>query len=124
LGKNGGCVGSNPTNGSDQCGTGQYWNGSACAAIARTCQPTEYWNGVACVNSQAECATFTGSAAVVAEEVRAIRVRMQNACSNDPSGQECSDLKQSYAGAILRYRMAISGAPVSCRTMLPDPLSL
>jgi hypothetical protein len=43
---------------------------------------------------------------------------------DDPSGQECSDRKQSYAGAIERYRMAISGAPANCRAMLPDPLSL
>jgi hypothetical protein len=124
LGKNGGCVASNPTIGSDQCGTGQYWNGAACAAIGRTCQANEYWNGVACVNSQTECASFSASAASVANEVRAVKVRMQNACMNDPSGQECSDLKQSYAAALERYRMAISGAPASCRATLPDPLSL
>ena len=124
LGKNGGCVASNPTNGSDQCGTGQYWNGGACTAIVRACQANEYWNGVACVNSQTECASFSASAALVANEVRSVKVRMQNACMDDPSGQECSDLKQSYAGAIERYRMAISGAPVNCRAMLPDPLSL
>jgi hypothetical protein len=124
LGKQGGCVASNPVNGSDQCGTGQYWNGGACTAIVRACQPNEYWNGVACVNSQTECATINASAALAANEVRAARAQMQSACMDDPSGQECSDLKQSYAGAIERYRMAISGAPANCRAMLPDPVSL
>jgi hypothetical protein len=123
-GQHGGCVASNPTNGSDQCGTGQYWNGGACTAIVRACQANEYWNGVACVNSQAECANFSASAASVANEVRAARAQMQSACMDDPSGQECSNLKQNYAGAIERYRMAMSGAPANCRAMLPDPLSL
>jgi len=124
LGQHGGCVASNPVNGSDRCGTGQYWNGAACAAIVRACQPNEYWNGVACVNSQTECATINASAALAANEVRAARAQMQSACMDDPSGQECSDLKQSYAAAIERYRMAISGAPANCRATLPDPLSL
>jgi hypothetical protein len=124
LGKNGGCIASNPTNGSDQCGTGQYWNGATCTVITRTCQPNEYWNGVACVNLQTECATINASAALTANEVRAARAQMQSACMDDPSGQECSNLKQSYAAAIERYRMAISGAPANCRAMLPDPLSL
>jgi hypothetical protein len=49
---------------------------------------------------------------------------MEAACSNDPFGEECMRLTQSYDGALLRYRMLMNEAPVSCRTMLADPISL
>jgi len=49
---------------------------------------------------------------------------MEAACSNDPYGQDCMGLTQGHDGAVQRYEMLMNEAPVSCRTMLPDPLSL
>ena len=67
---------------------------------------------------------YKGRGALLANELRGIQARMQTACSTNPAGQECFDLKQSHDGALLRYRMLLNEAPISCRNLLPDPLSL
>jgi len=71
-----------------------------------------------------DCATIDARAASLANEVRGARAQMQNACSNNSSGQECGALKQSYDGAVERYRMLLNEAPVNCRGTLADPISL
>ncbi|HWY22126.1 MAG TPA: hypothetical protein VNX26_12955 [Candidatus Acidoferrum sp.] len=57
-------------------------------------------------------------------DARSIHRDKDAACNNDPYGQECMRLTQSYDSAVLSYEMLLNEAPVSCRTMLPDPLSL
>jgi hypothetical protein len=49
---------------------------------------------------------------------------MDDACRNNPSGQKCAELQQSYNSAVLRYRMLMNEAPTTCRTMLLDPLAI
>jgi hypothetical protein len=104
-GKNGGCVAA-PIN-----------NSGACAA-------DEYWNGTSCVARLAECASVGAQASALANQVRAAKAQMQNVCSAEPSGQDCSDFRQNYDGAVERYRVLQNAAPTNCRTMLLDPLAL
>ena len=123
LGKNGGCAAA-PTTDSGECPAGQYWNGGACVESAHQCPPAEYWNGTACVSRSAECASIDSQAAGLANEVRAAKAQMQNACSNNSSEQECGDSKQNYEVTVERYRILPGGAPPSCRATLLDPLAL
>jgi len=67
---------------------------------------------------------YISRASLLVNELRGIRVRKQTACSANPSGQDCLDLMQSHQEALLRYRMLLTEAPMSCRALLPDPLSL
>jgi hypothetical protein len=132
VGKNGACVSTTaaaantPVNAavSHECPATETWNGAACVVSARQCRPNEYWNGASCVASTAECVSIDSRAAMLADEIRGDRAQMQNACSEDPYGQECNRLTRSYDGAVQRYRMLIGEAPVSCRPTLADPLSL
>jgi hypothetical protein len=112
------------------CPPGQPGKNGACATnamqpnIASTrCLPNESWNGAGCVNT-AQCATFRSRADLLTAEARGNQADMAAACSTDPNGQECSRLSQSHDGAVQRYRMLLNEAPVNCRTLLPDPLSL
>jgi hypothetical protein len=127
VGKNGACVGTPSASAtvSHQCLPDETWNGSACMPTG-PCPPSEVWDGARCVARTAttECASIDARAAGLANEIRGIRAETQTACSTNPSGQQCSDLKQSYDGAVLRYRMLLDEAPVECRATLPDPLSL
>ena len=124
AGKNGTCAGTPTQNpAQNQCAPNGTWNGVSCVATD-LCAPTEYWNGFQCVARSNDCASIDARAAMLANEIRGTHAQMQQACSSNPSGKECSELKQSYDGAILRYRMLMNEAPVGCRTSLPDPLSL
>jgi hypothetical protein len=123
-GKNGGCIASSITNRVDQCQPGEYSNGANCITTAQQCPPNERWNGTSCVASLGQCAAISGRSALQVAEARSTRTRMQAECSKNPAGQECLELKQSYEGAVQRYRMLLNEAPVECRTTLPDPLSL
>jgi hypothetical protein len=76
------------------------------------------------VARQADCATINARAASLANVVRGAKTKMQSACSNNSSAQECSGLKQNYDGAVERYRMLMNESPLNCRTLVPDPLSL
>src|SRR5579864_1425019 len=124
AGKNGKCAAPPPpTNiASTGCQPPESWNGVARVASTR-CRPGAYWNGAMCTNT-AECAAFSGRAAILANELRGMRAQMQSACSNNSSGQECVDLTNGYEGALQRYRMLLNEAPLTCRTSLPDPASL
>jgi len=123
-GKNGTCVATAAPadTASTLCPPNESWNGSSCIATAQ-CRPGESWNGVECVNPT-QCATFGARANLLTAEARGISADMQAACFKDPYGQECIRLTQSHDGAVQRYRMLLNEAPVGCRTMLPDPLSL
>jgi len=104
------------------CPPNESWNGSSCIATAQ-CRPGESWNGAECVNPT-QCATFGARADLLTAEARGISADMQAACLKDPHEQECMRLTQSHDGAVQRYRMLLNEVPVSCRTMLADPLSL
>lgn len=119
-GKNGGCV-AVPTN--TTCAAGQHWNGAACGASPNQCPSNDYWNGGVCGARLNDCASINARAAMLANEVRGAKSQMQNACLNNSSGQDCGELKLSYDGAVDRYRILQSEAPLNCRTMLADPLS-
>jgi hypothetical protein len=123
AGKNGNCVTRPaPANTATACQLNEYWNGNACMATNR-CQAGESWNGFECV-SPGQCAMFSSRADLLAAEARSIRRDMEAACATDPLGQECMRFTQSHDGAVQRYEMLMNEAPVSCRTVLPDPLSL
>ena len=126
AGKNGGCVATPaPTTNtiSHLCQPNETWHGAACVATYQ-CRPGEFWNGAQCTNRTAECANTDARAAMLAHEVRTTRMDMDAACVNHPSGQQCRSLKQSYDFAVQRYRILLNEAPVACRSMLLDPLSL
>jgi hypothetical protein len=111
------------------CPPGESRNGKgACAAPATVaardrnrCGAGTAWNGVTCADYYEDpCA----SARMAAEELRRIQAQMESACSGNSSGQECSDLKQRYEQGLESYESSLRGAPLSCRTGLPDPHSL
>jgi len=108
---------------SNLCQPGQYWNGGACAGTL-ACQPGNFWNGTTCVEEADRCGTFDTRAAMLANELRGIRSEMDRVCLQDPNGQQCMELTLQHDEALLRYRMLLNEAPVSCRVMMPDPLSL
>jgi hypothetical protein len=118
----GGCV-TTVVNNSGQCQTGQVWNGGSCLTPVQ-CPANAYWNGANCTTNGAACATINGRAAMDINELRGLKGRTREACSEDPSGQECSNLTQELNGATLRYRMLLNEASPTCRTTLPDPDSL
>jgi len=70
------------------------------------------------------CGTFDTRAAMLANELRGIRSEMDRVCLQDPNGQQCKELTLQHDEALLRYHMLLNEAPVSCRVMMPDPLSL
>jgi hypothetical protein len=124
AGKNGKCGTSPQSNiASNQCQSNESWNGAACMAV-QSCSANESWNGARCVARTDECGNISARAALQAHEVRAARMGMAAACANNPSGQQCGDLKRSYDSAVQRYRMLMNEASPNCRSMLQDPLSL
>lgn len=112
------------------CPPGEARKGTgACAVPAamvanNRCLPGQPWNGAACVANGSDCAMYSSRAAILANELRGVRSEMERACSGDRSGHQCLELTGQHDGALLRYRGLLNEAPASCRTMLPDPLSL
>jgi hypothetical protein len=49
---------------------------------------------------------------------------MDRVCLQDPNGQQCRELTTQHDMALSRYWILLNEAPVSCRAMMPDPLSL
>jgi hypothetical protein len=118
--KDGACAAVPSNNG--QCQSGQFWNGSACAA-APQCQPGEIWNGGACTVNAIQCAGFNSRAAALANEIRGVKAQMQMSCLGNATAQDCDALQQQYDGAVSRYRMLQNEAPIACRALLADPAS-
>ena len=123
AGKNGNCVPTSaPASTASACQPNESWNGNACAATNR-CHAGELWNGFECL-SPGQCTMFSSRGSLLAMDARSAHRDKEAACNNDPYGQECMRLTQSYDSALLSYEMLLNEAPVSCRTMLPDPPSL
>ncbi len=122
-GKNGNCVATAASaKSAPACQANEFWNGNSCMAGNR-CQAGESWNGFEC-STPGQCAMFSSRASLLAMDARSAHRDMEAACNNDPYGQQCMLSTQSYDSALLSYQMLLNEAPVSCRTLLPDPLSL
>jgi hypothetical protein len=106
-----------------QCQPGESWNGGACVPFNQ-CLAGQYWNGAVCIAAQANCETFIGRGAMLANELRGLKAQIQVACSQNPPAQDCEDLKMRQIGAVQRYQMLLSEAGPTCHSALPDPLSL
>jgi hypothetical protein len=132
-----GCVATVVQNPTQQCAVGQAWNGLSCVASAQ-CPAGQYWNGASCQPSQCpageywdgircsigSCTSINGRAELAIAEIRSLRSRTQQACSQNSSAQDCTDLKTELAGAIQRYEMLLNEATPACRTNLPNSYSL
>jgi len=109
---------------SAQCPAGEVWNGTSCI-LSRQCPAGEVWNGLSCVAATDQCISFQNRAAPMIAELRNLRSDVQQACGQNPSGQNCMDLKQDQQLALDRYTLLWNEAPVECRTtFLPDPETL
>ena len=118
----GGCVPTTKTT-TQQCAAGESWNGSSCYPTTQ-CQAGETWDGLRCIPAAFQCANINGRASILVTELRGLRARVQQACSQDPSSSECQEAKQEQSGALQRYQMLLTEANPACRTGLPDPYSL
>ena len=105
------------------CPAGQISNGGSCLPVVQ-CRAGESWDGARCVDYSTACATISGRAATLIAEIKGLRAESEQYCMQDPSGQECADSKRRLDGALLRYRMLLTEASPTCRTQMPDPLSL
>ena len=120
-GKNGACAAAIAQNSFvAECPHGESLIGTGCVQTDR-CPPGEIWNGSVCIAP--ECPSFTSRAAMLANEIRMAKSQMQTACSGNAPASDCDARKQEYDGAVTRYRMLQNEAPVTCRTLLADPLS-
>jgi len=106
-----------------QCQPGGTWNGTACTPSSN-CAPGELWNGASCVASANECSSIDGRAAILVNELRGIKAQIQDVCGQNPSGQDCENLKQRQREALQRYQMLLSEAAPRCQRTLEDPGSL
>jgi len=123
------------------CGAGTFWDGSACVAAVNACPPGQVWNGVACaasvqcradeiwdglrcVDSAYACASYEGRAAPLISGLRNLRVDLQEACSQNPSGQACAELQAQQQGTMDQYMALWNEAPAACHARLPEPGSL
>lgn len=104
------------------CPPGEPYGSGRCSPYPASslCPRGAIWDGIRCVAHSDSC----DSAALVAQELRAIQSQMRMACSPDPSTLQCRDLQQKHESALSRYRMYLNAAPPSCRGTLPDPASL
>lgn len=62
--------------------------------------------------------------AIPVNEIKGLKAQMQKACSQNPLGQHCDDLKLRQTSALQRYQMLLSEAGPNCWARLADPASL
>lgn len=123
AGKNGACT-SAPTNTAvtpKACPVGQVWNGATCTVTGVHCPAGQVANGNSC---RADCSLVTGQSGNLITELRSARQEKDQACMQAPGSAQCQQADAQYSGALERYRMLLAGAPVECRTSLPDPISI
>jgi hypothetical protein len=109
-----------------RCPAGETAGKTGCTPAAQNqqafqCPAGSWWNGGACIASPRECASFTGRAELLLNELRSLDAEVRNACSNDPSSTECRDAKIRRDEALQRYRMLQNEASQECRGLLPEP---
>jgi hypothetical protein len=110
-----------------RCPAGETVGKGGCTAPAAQnqqafqCPAGSWWNGGACIPSPRECASFTGRAELLLNELRSLEAEVRNVCSNDPSSTECRDAKIRRDEALQRYRMLQNETSQECRGLLPEP---
>ncbi len=125
----GGCVANTPIaepaiQPFEQCQPGETWNGAVCTP-SYSCTPAERWNGARCVVSADECVSIDGRAAILVNELRGLKARIQDACGQNPPGQDCEDLKLRQTEVLQRYQMLVTTeAGPECQATLETPGSL
>lgn len=102
------------------CPAGQTWNGVQCAPVgAQQCLPGQTLSGTSC---QTNCTIVTAGAQNYIELLRMARQDEDQACTRNPTGQECQQAESTYNTRLNEYRMFLAGAPTTCA--LPDPISI
>jgi hypothetical protein len=106
------------------CPVGTSWSGHGCVATPQEqqCPMGQIRNNGLCTLD--ECTALVGNALSTAQRTRDARARMDQACSQNSSVQECDDLKQQHEILLQQYRSVYFSTPANCRTQLPDPASL
>lgn len=105
------------------CQTYGLSNGILCTPL-NNCAPGEIWDGASCIASANECASIGGRAAILVSELRALKAQVQDVCGQNPSGQDCEDLKLRQREALQRYQMLVTEAGPTCQATLEAPGSL
>jgi len=102
------------------CPAGQVWNGVQCTLPGvQQCLPGQSMASASC---QATCATATGGAQNLIQILRMARQDMDEACTKNPTGQECQSADSTYQMRLNEYRNFLGGVPTGCT--LPDPISI
>ena len=109
-----------------RCPAGQTASKGGCVAgpanpLPEQCQPGAWWNGGSCVPSPAECSGISGRAEILLNELRSLSAQVQDACSHEPSGSECVDLKARREQDLEQYRILQNEGTPDCRARLPEP---
>jgi hypothetical protein len=73
---------------------------------------------------QTDCTTATASAQNVIVELRSARLQKDDACVQNPTGQECQAAEAHYYLMLNEYRNFLGGVPTECQTSLPDPIAI
>src|SRR5215469_4730000 len=101
------------------CPAGQIWNGVQCAPVgAQQCLPGQTKVGSFC---QSDCTIATAGAQNYIELLRMARQDKDNACTQNPTGDECRSTGITYDMRLNEYRNYLGGVPTECT--LPDPIS-
>ena len=102
------------------CPSGQIWNGIQCAPVgAQQCLPGQTGAGPSC---QTNCAIATAGAQNYIELLRMARQEKDQACSRNPTQQECQQAESTYNIRLNEYRTFLVGVSTTCT--LPDPVSI
>jgi hypothetical protein len=102
------------------CPTGQIWNGTQCALVgAQQCLPGQIGAGPSC---QTNCTIATAGAQNYIELLRMARQEKDQACTRNPTQQECQQAESTYNIRLNEYRTFLAGVSTTCA--LPDPISI
>ena len=71
---------------------------------------------------QPDCISSTAGAQNYILLLRMARQDKNQACTKNPTGQECQDAESIYDIRLNEYRNFLGGVPVGCT--LPDPISI
>jgi hypothetical protein len=100
------------------CPAGQIWNGIQCAPVGpQQCLPGQ--TGPSC---QADCTIATAGAQNYIELLRMARQEKDQACTRNPTGQDCQQADSTYNIRLNEYRTFLGGIPTTYT--LPDPISI
>lgn len=89
------------------------------AVGAQQCLPGETRVGVTC---QTDCTIATAGADSYIVLLRMARQDKDQACTQNPTGQECQQAEGTYEMRLAEYRTFLAGVPATCA--LPDPISI